>query len=163
MHCDGRKPICPHFLIRQECTFQVSWTWPFSSVTTIFLHLVCQGGKMPCPRTFFLWVDFSLAAGPGSHSPNENGRHWTASSLFLLLTHLSAPWKENSLAGLPVTLATDTGLKGIALDFKTKAYQGRRERGICICCRISAFNFFPDEVTSVRPWLWGLLRGTASP
>lgn len=72
---------------------------------------------------------------------------------------LSALGRQNSSADLPVTLVTDTGLKGTEQDFKTVRFireegreEGRgrreRERGICICCRESAPNFSMEEVTS---------------
>lgn len=44
-------------------------------------------------------------------------------------------------------------LKRFGQDFKAvcKAYQGRRERGVCICCRTSASNLSLEEVTLVQP------------
>lgn len=128
------QPICPCLLIRQECTFQVSWSWPLSSVTTVFLHLASWGwgGEECYTLGLFLWADISLAVGPMSGSPHENAKALTKGLLTASLAHSFQCLFKNSSAGLPVTPTIDTGLKGIGWDFKTarQAYQGRR--GECV-------------------------------
>lgn len=144
------QPICPRFLIRQECAFQISWTWPFSSVTTMFLHLASLEEGKCYNLGLFLWVDISLAVGPMSCSPNENAKALTKRLLAAPLAYSSrCLWKQNSAAGLPMTPAIDTGLKGIGWDFRTacKPLSGK-ERGVCICCRALASSFSLEEVRS---------------
>lgn len=103
------KGYLPHFLIRQECTFQISWTWPFSSATTIFLHLACLGGKCYI-LGLFLWVDISLAVGPMSCSPSES-KHTDQRPTNCSPCSLGVLWRQNSSADSPATLAIDTGFK----------------------------------------------------
>lgn len=94
------QPICPRFLISQECAFQISWTWPFSSVTTIFLHLVSLEEGKCYTLGLFLWVDISLAVGPMSYSPNENTKALTKRLLAAPPCSLiSVPLKAGLISG----------------------------------------------------------------
>lgn len=132
----GIKPICPHFLIRQECTFQISWAWPFSSVTTIFLHLACPGGKMPYPSTFFTgWHPIGW-----THWSRVSLTKWEGKTLNLLTAPLvhspQCPMKGELISWPPSYPWNRHWLKRFSTRFQNfKVYQGRRERGIWICCR----------------------------
>lgn len=107
-------------------------------------------GKMLYLRTFLTGLHllgcWSNVCSPNAKTTDQRPINCSPCSL-------SALWEQNSSAGLPFISVTDTGLKGIGQDFKTlcKASQGRRERGICICCRTSASSFSLEEVTSVQP------------
>jgi hypothetical protein len=67
------KLIYDIFLIRQECAFQIAGTWTFSSLTIIFLHLACLGGKCYV-LGLFLWVGISLTVGPMLCLSNEKAK-----------------------------------------------------------------------------------------
>lgn len=159
------QPICPRFLIRQECALQISWTWPFSSVTTIFLHLASlEEGKC---YTLGLMGWHLIGCWSNVLFTEWECKALTKRLLATPLAHSSqCLWKQNSAAGLPMTPAIDTGLKGTGCDFRTacKALSGK-ERGVCICCRASASSFSLEKVRSspTQCWLWDRPRGTAGP